>query len=244
MRTLLFSLCLWPVLINAQIDSTIAIPMVEIHFGGHLPGADLSERFGPNLNAGGSFMYKTKKNYLFGVESNYFFGRNVKEDVLVNMRGSGGFVIDNEGYPADLRVTERGIGIHLIAGKVFHVLSANPNSGLVFSLGAGYMQHKIHLYDAQQRVAAVSGDLKFGYDRLSNGISFSQFVGYLFMSENKMLNFFAGFEFYEGLTSSVRKLNYDTGLPDTKKRMDVLYGLRLGWVLPLYKKRPQEYYYN
>ena len=244
MRLLVFILTLIPSIWFAQMDSSFALPLVEIHFGGHFPAGDLSQRYGPNLNAGGSFMYKTKKNYLFGVEGNYFFGRNVKEDVLVNLKSSGGFVIDNEGYPADLRVTERGTGFHLTCGKVFGLLSANPNSGLVVSAGVGYMQHKIHLYDAQQRVAAVSGNLKYGYDRLSNGYSFTQFIGYMFLSENKMLNFIAGFEAYEGFTQSVRKLNYDTGLPDTKKRTDILYGLRIGWILPLYKKRPQDYYYN
>jgi hypothetical protein len=241
---LLLSLVLLSGLLQSQVDSAIALPLVGIHFGGQIPAADLAKRFGPNLNAGGAFMYKTKKNYIVGIESNYFFGRNVKEDVLVNIKSSSGFVIDNEGYPADLRITERGVGVHLIAGKVFNFLSANPNSGIVATIGAGYMQHKIHFYDAGQKVAAVKGDLRFGYDRLSNGISFSQFIGYLFLSENKILNFYAGFEAYQGLTTSVRKLNYDTGLPDTEKRLDQLYGIRLGWILPLYKKKPREYYYN
>lgn len=233
-----------PFLFKAQIDSAIAIPLVGIHISGQLPAADLAQRFGPNLNAGGSFSYKTKKNWIYGIESNYFFGRNVKEDILVNLKSSSGFVIDNEGYPADIRITERGVGVHLTAGKIFKFLSANPNSGIMFTCGAGYLQHKIHIYDAQQRVAAVKGDLRTGYDHLSNGYSFTQFLGYLFLSENRILNFYGGFEAYEGFTRSVRKLNYNTGLPDTEQRLDILYGFRLGWILPLYKKRPAEFYYN
>lgn len=229
---------------KAQIDSALFVPLVGVHFGGQLPGGDLSQRFGANLNAGGSFMVKTKKNWLLGLESNYFFGKNVKEDVLSQLRSEDGSVIDNEGRPADLRITERGIGVHAVFGKVFKVFSANPNSGLMFTVGAGYLQHKINLYDAQQKIAAVSGELKHGYDRLSNGVSTTQFLGYLFLSESRMLNFYFGFEAYQGFTKSVRKLNYDTGLPDTKKRLDMLYGFRFGWILPLYKKTPNEFYYN
>lgn len=231
-------------LAKGQIDSAIAVPLVGIHFGGQVPGGDLAKRFGPNLNAGGTFLYKTRKNWIFGLEGNYMFGRNVKEDVLKQLKTSNGTIIDNEGYPADLRVSERGIGIHAVGGRVFKLLSANPNSGLMVTVGGGYLQHKINLYDAQQKIAAVKGDLKRGYDRLTNGFSTSQFIGYLFLSDNRLLNFYFGFESYQGFTKSVRKWNYDTGLPDTQSRLDLTYGFRFGWILPLYKKKPNEYYYN
>lgn len=229
---------------KSQIDSAIMAPLVCIHVGGQLPGGDLVNRFGANLNAGGSFMLKTKKNWIFGIESNYMFGRNVKEDVLRQLKTENGSIIDNEGYPADVRITERGLGVHLIFGRIFKFLSRNPNSGLMVTVGGGYLQHKVNLFDAQQKVAAISGDFVYGYDRLTNGASTSQFLGYLFLSESKLLNFYFGFESYQGYTKSVRKLNYDTGLPDTQQRLDVLYGFRFGWILPLYKKRPNDFYYD
>lgn len=233
-----------PFLAGAQIDSALTIPLVGIHIGGQLPFGDMADRFGPNLDAGGMFMLKTKKNWIVGIESNYFFGRNVKENVLSQLTNSDGFMIDNEGYPADIRVTERGLGIHLFGGRLFKLASANPNSGLIITAGAGYMHHKIKLYDAQQKIAAFKGDLVKGFDRLSAGLSLSQFVGYLFLGENRLLNFYAGIDCYEGFTTSVRKMNYDTGLPDTKRRLDVLLGFRFGWILPLYKKKPNDFYVN
>lgn len=229
----------------SQADSTaVFAPLVSIHLGGHLPGGDLANRFGPDLNMGGSFMIKTKKNWLYGVESNYFFGRNVKEDVLAQLKNEDGEVTDNRGYPADIRITERGFGLHLTGGKIFKFLSATPNSGFMLTAGAGYLQHKVKLYDGQQEVASVKAPLSYGLDRLSRGISLTQFVGYMYLSDNRFLNAYFGIEFYEAFTTSVRKLNYDTALPDTKNRMDRLYGFRFGWILPLYKKKPSEYYYN
>ncbi len=224
-------------------DTTIAAPLIGVHFGGDIPLADLAKRYGPNMNAGLNFMYKTRKNYLFGLDFNYLFGKNIKEDVLANLKTSDGYIIDNSGYPADIRVTERIVTFNLTAGKIFNFLSANANSGLLVCGGAGYIQHKVHFVDAQVQIAAFNGDIRNGYDRLTNGISFHQFLGYMYLSDNRLLNFYSGFEFYQGLTKSVRKLNYDTGLADTKSRFDMLMGFRFGWIIPLYKKKPREFYY-
>jgi hypothetical protein len=114
----------------------------------------------------------------------------------------------------------------------------------MISLGGGYLQHKINLYDAQHKVAAVKDQRVYGLDRLSSGFSTSLFVGYLFLSENRLLNFYGGFEICQAFNSSVRKFNYDTGLPDTQKRFDVLSGVKFGWILPLYQKKPNDFYYN
>jgi hypothetical protein len=237
----LFMVSAMPVI--SQVDSAITIPLISVHFSGQLPFADMARRFGPDLNVGGMFMVKTKRSWVLGLETNYMFGRNVKEDVLKQLRTSESYVIDNGGYPADIRVTERGAGLHLFGGRVFHFLSQNPNSGLMLTVGIGALQHKIKLYDAQQQIAAVKGHLAYGYDHLTAGLSLSQFLGYLFISENRLLNFYFGFECYQASTKSIRKLNYDTGLPDTRKRMDILGGFRFGWILPLYSKKPSEFYY-
>jgi hypothetical protein len=243
MRTI-FLLLFLPFFVCAQIDSALTVPLVGINFGGQLPSGELVKRFGPNLRAGGSFLLKTKKNWVVGIESNYNFGRNVKEDVLAQMKNSDGNVIDNEGFPADVRISQRGVVVHAVFGRVFKFFSSNPNSGLMVNIGAGYMQHKIHIYDAQQKIAAVRGDLKKGYDRLTSGPSTCQFIGYLFLSENKLLNFYMGIESYQGFTKSVRKLNYDTGLRDLNERLDITTGIRVGWILPLYKRKPNDFYYN
>ena len=83
-------------------DSSFRILMVGVHFSGQLPKYDLEKRFGPNLSAGGSFIWKTKHNLLFSVEGSYFFGNNVREDVVSSIRNDKGQITDNEGYPADL----------------------------------------------------------------------------------------------------------------------------------------------
>jgi hypothetical protein len=225
------------------VDTANNIPLVSIHFSGQRPLGDLADRYGDNIAVGGNFIYKFKKNWTLGAEGNYFFSNNVKEDVLVNLKTADGYVIDNEGYPADLRLNERGWTAFIVGGKLFPVLSPNPNSGPLINLGFGYMQHKIHFYDANKKVAAINGDLKKGYDRLTGGFAMNQFLGYAYLSNNRLVNLIFGFEFYEGFTKSYRGFNYDTGLPDTKSRMDLMVGFRIGWILPLYQ-RSQGFYYN
>jgi hypothetical protein len=229
-------------LCRAQNDSAITIPMLGVHFSAQLPFGNLSERFGNSFTAGGSFLLKTNKNWLLGTEASYLFGGTVKEDVLVQLTNPDGFVTDNEGYPANLRITQRGLILTLVVGKIIPVFGSNANSGLMLTLGGGYLQHKVNIYDASQRVAAISGDLEKGYDRLTSGFTLTQFIGYMHLGRKRMSNFYAGFEFYEGFTQSVRKVNYSTGLPDTQQRMDVLAGFRIGWILPLYKKAPDDFY--
>lgn len=228
---------------KAQFDSTISVHMISVHFGADLPYGDMAKRFGPSLKAGGSYTYKTNKNWLWGVDVSYIFGTNVREDVLANLKTAEGNVIDNEGYPADIRVSERGLSARANFGRLFKLSGKNPNSGLVITVGAGYMQHKINLYDAQSRVAAIYDENKRGYDRLSGGFSISQFVGYYYLSENRVANFYIGIEASENFLRSYRKYNYDTGLEDTQARKDILVGLKIGWILPIYKRKPEDFYY-
>ncbi len=224
-------------------DTCINVPLLSVNFSGQLPYGDLKDRFGENLSIGGSLLFKTQRSWIIGLDGAYFWGKNVKEDVTAQMKNSDGFIIDNEGFPADLRITERGFNAYVVVGRLFPKTGNNPNSGLMINCGFGYMQHKIKLYDANQKIAAVKGDLVKGYDRLSGGFAMHQFIGYLFLSNNRLVNFVAGFEFHEGFTTSYRKFNYDTGLPDTKSRLDYLIGFRIGWVLPFYK-RTLDFYYN
>jgi hypothetical protein len=230
---------------NAQSvkDSSFRIIMTGVHFCGQLPQNNMAQRFGPNLSAGVDLFWKTKRNVLFGIEGSYFWSKNVREDVVASMKNSDGFITDNEGYPADLRTTERGWNFDAKVGMILPKTGHNPNSGIFFTIGAGYMQHKVKLYDANQKIAAIKGDLAKGYDRLSGGFAVTYFIGYQYLSNNRIANFSFGVEMYQGFTQSFRGFNYDTGLKDTQKRSDVLLGLRFTWLLPLYKRAKDFYYY-
>ena len=58
------------------------------------------------------------------------------------------------------------------------------------------------------------------------------------------MNFYFGFELYQAFTKNRRTYNYDLMEKVDVKRQDFLNGFRIGWVIPLYEKLPNEYYYR
>jgi hypothetical protein len=225
-------------------DTCISIPLTGLHFSGQLAFQDLATRYGNTANVGIPFLYKTSKNWLIGIEGNYFFGTKINEENhLSNLKNSEGVITANDGAPGRLRLTERGLNFYLTIGKILPFFNVNKNCGPLVWAGAGYMQHKINIYDIGKNIPQLSGDLINGYDRLTGGFAFTGFLGYLYLSQNKLANFYAGFEFNYGFTKSLRVYQFDTMKKDNFNRQDTQLGFRVGWILPLYKRIKEFYYY-
>ena len=225
-------------------DSCHHFVIVGANIAGELPQGDMKTRFGSNLSFGLPVMYKTSKNLIVGVEGNYFFGGNVKEDPLYYMYNNSNTITGNSGNPGAVRLNERGFTVYGLVGTVLNKFGKNKNSGIFMYLGLGYMQHKINIYDVDKSLAQINGNIKKGYDRLTGGPAAEQFIGYMYLAKNRLVNFYGGFEIQEGYTTGLRGYQYDTMHSDGKQRLDILVGIRLGWLLPLYTKVPNEYYYN
>ncbi|MFI5141353.1 MAG: hypothetical protein ACHQII_03255 [Bacteroidia bacterium] len=225
-------------------DSCYHVLIFGVHIAGELPFGDLSSRFGGNFSAGMPVLYKTSKNLIFGVEGNYLFSGNVKENPLSYMYTSANTITNGSGNPGQLRLNERGFTAYAVIGHIIPKTGKNKNSGILAYFGLGYMQHKINIYDVGKSLPQVYGVLSKGYDRLTGGPAAMQFLGYMFLAKNRLANCYGGFEIQEGFTTGLRGYQYDTMSPDNKKRLDILIGFRLGWMLPLYKKAPKEFYYN
>ena len=230
--------------LNAQNvkDSSLFVPLVGISYAFQVPGADLAERFGNNSNTGITLLFKTKKNLLLGIDGNYLFSKDIKTELFKNISTSNGYVINSNGEYANILTYERGIASSLRIGKLFSFKRPNPNSGIVSTLGIGILQHKIKIVIPGNNVPQLAGDYKKGYDKLTNGIAFTEFIGYLFLGNNRMINFFGGIEFTQAFTKSRRSYDFDLMAQDTQKRIDLLYGIRVGWILPLYRKSPEDFY--
>lgn len=226
-------------------DSSLFIPMVKISYAVHVPAGNLADRFGVNSAIGLNFSIKTKANWFFGFDGGFIFGNQIKEKgILDSLKTSSGFIIDQNGNPSTVRLFERGFTASLHIGKLFNLFSKNKNSGLLVYAGPTYLQHKIRIDDiGRQSPQLVSGYIP-GYDRLTSGFGLHEFIGYVYLGNNRILNFFAGFDLFQAVTKSQRSYNYDTMKSDTDTRFDMLSGFRIGWVLPLYKGTPQEFYYK
>jgi hypothetical protein len=226
-------------------DSTVTAPLIGLNYAYHLPLADMDIRFGGSNSVGITFLVKTKKNLVFGADWNYIFGNTINEPgLLQNLKNSQGQIVAKTGETAQIKLYERGQYSSLKIGKLFKMPWSNKNSGFLLMLTAGGLMHKIRIDVNDNNVDALNKEYKKGYDRLTSGLAVGQFVGYLFLSNNRLINLFAGFEVIEGFTKGRRSFNFDTMEKDNKPRFDVLYGLKVGLAIPLYKRLPQEYYYD
>lgn len=223
-------------------DSVISMFTIDFSAAMHAPSGDISERFGGNGFIGASVHYKTASNWVFGLEGGFIFGSNVKEDVVSGIRTSDGFVIDQDGRVTELLLLERGMTLVGTVGKVIPLFGPNPNSGLVVRLGGGMLQHNIRLETRNNDVPQLEGEYLKGYDRLSNGFSMYQFIGYQYLSNQRLVNLTIGFEGYQAFTQSRRDYNFDLMGKDDEKRFDALYGLKVSWSFPIYRRLASNYY--
>lgn len=204
------------------------------------PGGDLKDRFGANSSFGLDISYKTQSNWIIGCGGHFMFGKNVEEKgVLDSMKGSSGEILDQNGQFAVVGMDERALYFGLSIGKLIPLNKLNANSGLVITLGGGYLQHRIRLFSSNT-VPQLADDYKKGYDRLTFGPAASQFIGYRFLDPKKRVNFTAGLEVIEGFTQNRRSLNFDTGVADKSKRLDILTGLKISLTIPIYLKKSTE----
>jgi hypothetical protein len=225
-------------------DSTIFAPIIYATYSFQLPGGDLAKRFGGNSTIGGGFMIKTRSNWIFGVEGNFIFGQSIKnsDSLLLNISTKDGMIIDANGYYADIIYYERGYSFLGRFGKIIPVLSPNPNCGFMITAGGGYMQNKIRIHNPSNTAPQVSGDYKKGYDKLNGGWAITASLGYLYLSNTRLLNFYLGFEFMQLWSKSLREFDFSDGKKDTKKYSSQFYGIKVCWLIPLYKRTPKEYY--
>ena len=246
---ILLASCFWLLYsaLNAQNvrDSALFVPMIKLSYGLQVPSGDLAARFGVSSALALNFSIKTKENLFFGIDGNFVFGNNIKDSTLLaNLKTSEGFIINQNGNPATVRLFERGYSLSLHIGTLFRLWSPNKNSGLLIYGGPTYFQHKIKIDDVGRQTPGLTKGYLKGYDRLTSGFGFHEFIGYMYLGNKRMLNFFVGFDLMQTFTKSQRSYDFDTMTADTKERFDALSGIRVGWILPLYKSAPQEFYFK
>ena len=223
-------------------DSSVYTPMLGFSYGYYISAGDMSKRFGNNSSVALNIDFKTINYWTLGINGSYFFGNDIKESLFDSIDSPGGYIINRGGEFADIRMFERGFTVSGTIGRMIHFNKPNPNSGILLNVGFGFMQHKIRIETIGNNVPQLSKQYKKGYDRLSNGFLLSENIGYLYLSNNRLVNFYFGLECMQGFTRSRRSYDYELMRKDTQKRVDVLYGAKIAWILPLYKKAPKEFY--
>ena len=227
---------------RSPVKGPIGISLLTANGTFTIPGADLAERFGPYAGISLNFARKTESQWHFSLAAEYQFGQDVRETGLFKgiTQGSGN-VISEAGIYADVLTRIRSIQVWGSVGRMFPMWGKNKNSGLLVQLGVGIWQHKIYLNNQGYFAPQISGDYLKGYDRLTGGPFLRQSIGYLNLSNRKLINYYIGFDFTQGFTQGQRGFNYDTGSPDNQSRLDLGVGIRVGWILPFYRREDRDF---
>ena len=240
----------------AQRDITkeaMGASLLDFHYTVQFPTQDMAERFGVNSLLGAGYTYKTKHNWLIGIELNYIFSQNIKnaDSLLYDLEvHPGEYIIGNGGGTAEIRLHERGVNGYVKFGKLFPILSPNPNSGFFATVGVGYMGYKIRIDNVAGQALIFNNyegynDYVKGYDRLTGGVALAENVGYLFLSNSRLWNFYVAADFMQGFTKNRRQYDFDRrAYTDQSTRHDFLYGIRAGWIFTLYQRPPKDFYYD
>ena len=236
-----------PAKLQAQVNpkDSLSFSMFFPSYSMDLPGADMKERFGLSNTIGAGYTYLFKNRWMISAEGNFIFGHYLKNygSILSNISTKDGQIIDQNGVFASLAISERGYSFFLKAGHLIPLAGPNPNSGLILMAGGGMLQHKYRIENSDNAAPQLRGDYKKGYDHLCNGPAVTEFIGYQYIGNDKKINFFAGLEFIQAWTQSRRAYYFNEMKVPDEKRFDMLSGIKLGWIVPLYRKTGHEFYY-
>ncbi len=237
-----------PVWLSAQFksninDTTVNAKLLTFSYALQVPFGDMADRFGTTNSLSAGFYFKLAHNYLLGAEGSYLFGGAVREDTILDyLYTQSGGLVGIDGYYETVFLFQRGTVFLGKFGKIIPVGKSNPNSGITLMAGAGFLQHRIKLSSPNHTLPYVMDDYAKGYDRLTNGLALSQYIGYTHLDKRRLVNFQIGLEATEGFTQNRRDWNFDQMKKDTEKRLEVMLGIKLSWILPFYGSGEERIY--
>lgn len=224
-------------------DSSRNNVLLGFNYKFNLVSGDITKLWGFNHEIGISIDNKFKNNLTLGISAGFIFGNQFKDTTIFkSVVNEFGTVTSFNGSPSQVLFLMRGMTANVNAGYVFNQLGNNPNSGLWIDVGLGMLMHKIRIESIYDDVPQLEGEYRKGYDRLHMGFQSREFIGYLYQGDTRFLNFYAGFEFIQGFTENQRNYNFDLEGPDPGLKTDFLWGAKFGWLIPIYKRTPRDYY--
>jgi hypothetical protein len=210
-----------------------------------VPAADMAKRFGLSYRLGGAVHYKTTSNWMFGAKADFILGNKMRDDsLMINVKDAAGNVLNSNGERLGIGTFQRGYMIGLQAGYIWNISKSNGDNGILFQTSAGFMQHRINIFEQNNSVVQVRGEYEKGYDRLTNGIFVEQYVGYNYLAKDGLINFHIGLDLAGGFTQGRRDYLFDVMRPDNKQRLDILFGIRGGWYIPIFKRKSEEIFFE
>lgn len=248
---ILTCLAIFPIVMMAQKDiknEKISTWMFQATYGYQFPGKDTKVLYKNNHSIGGSVYYKSAGNWIFSVSGTFISGNEVnvtREEIFGDILDNNGEIITGDGIYGSYALFERGAHFQAKVGKVFPVLSPNPNCGFFVQGGLGYLFNRLRCEFGSyvSPPPALADDYLYGYDHMRGGFAWSGEIGYLFLSNTRVLNFSLSLEFIQAYTHPMREWDFNLMKKDTNSYIDQYIGIRFAIYIPTYRRKPADYYY-
>ena len=238
----LFKIFLCSLIAFVSIGQNNKLKIFTINYTHQFPIGKLSERFGDNSSIGISYINERKQKNFYGVETNFLFGDNVKyTNIFENITTINGAHIGANGQYANVNLMQRGFDAYIIFG---YILQTKNLSGLYFSSGLGFLQHKIFIDTKNQNLPQLNEQYKKGYDRLTSGFSSKWEMSYKYFSPKGRFQISTGLNIILAYTKNRRPYLFDQQAPvEDNMRWDNLIGLSLGVIIPIKRANDEKFHY-
>ena len=211
------------------------------HIAYQIPGNDLKDRFTNFSSLGLSAEYKLKKNFIVGVDYDWFFGTSIRDQTLFSeISGSTGQIIDKNGDFSSITLNIKGNYGTVNLGYLFSLPRDEPFSGILVSGGLGVMQHKIDIVSSQVTIPQLNDEYEYGYDKMTYGLATKQFIGYQYLVAKNHYHFRLGIEFNQGFTQGRRTWDFNKNQSGLDKRFDTTTAIKFGIIVPVYTKNASD----
>lgn len=229
-------------------DKAVSTPFFSATAGWTFPFGEMQNRYESFMNINATLGWKTEKNWIWNLEFAFQFGSDnvkIKNDILSNMmtNATDPFIISQAGTDAGLVAYNRNLSLSFFGGKVIPLWFSNPNSGLMITVGVGFIQHQIIYQNTLEMAPQIQDDYAYGYDRQMRGPMVSAFVGYIYMSKNSFANFYAGVQFDNAWTKMTRDYQFDLRGGDDNVYLDQMLTLKVGWMFPFFGRDSDKIYF-
>ncbi len=207
-----------------------------------MPQGDLKDNYGVSSGVGFDFSLLSSSNIFYSLGGSFMFGNNINDTTILNhLMDPNGNIIDENGQISDITLQQRGYKINAKLGYLYPVKSSS--SGILGYGTLGFHQHKTRIDVRNSTVPQLDEEYKKIYDQLRNGFSYSLFLGYMHISENKFSHLYLGLEYTRALTENRRDYNYISNGAIEGVNKDDYLSIKVGWIIPISKRSTKEYYY-
>ncbi|MCF0212128.1 MAG: hypothetical protein HUK17_04455 [Bacteroidales bacterium] len=260
-KALLLSLLLLPAWLGAQVINKVdplECHIVGVNVSGIVPSSLVAQQGNmrdlykpPYLGFGVEGLYKYKNNFMLTLEGNITMGSDnltLRTDRMPDVFTRDSIIIGMGGYDAMVTCYNRGLDLKVGLGYIFKLNDKNPNSGVLARVSGGWMTNKTVFMLNDAKAPQVEQPYDALYDHRRSGWMLTEGIGYQFMSNHKTLvNIYAIFEVSQCWSHSTRNYVIDEvmGLhgPDNNKYFDLLYSLKICWMIPLTGRPAYDYYF-